>query len=1138
MPQSTEQESLFPVVGIGASAGGLEAIGDLLAQTRRDDQMAYVIVQHLDPNHQSLLAELLGRKTRSPVSQVDGSETIEPGHVYVIPPGKNLRIEGNRLILEAFTQPRGLRRPIDDFFVSLAEQREINAVCVILSGTGADGTIGLRSIKEHGGISVVQSPETAGYDGMPTSAMATGLVDFICDTADIVPTLRRYFETRDTEGEEYRSGIDAYIGEVSKRLSEVTGHDFAGYKKTTVKRRIERRMQILNLPDPADYMSRVQADQDECAALFRDLLINVTRFFRDPEYFAALEQQVVVPLVAHADGEIRVWVPGCSSGEEAYSIAMLFADVIGKSKVSPHVRVFATDIDSAMLSVAREGRYPPASFADIPERMRAAYTVSDGHGFRVAPQIREMVRFSEHSVFKDAPFSRLDLVSCRNLLIYFEQKLQQIVLPIFHYALKPGGALFLGSSESVGRFEDLFDTIDRKARLFTCRDVDTKYLARVPFGGATRQGQLPARAAQLTAQDTVEWEGDTATRRLLEAYAPPSMVVDREGEIMVTNGQLGRFFEFRAGRYAPQFAPSLARRGLREVLTPLVKEATELRSRVVIRDIDVQSEFGTQRLDLYAEPLPDENILLVFKTGAPFVPSQDDDLVEYQPAHSQVEMLEDELRVTRYRLRGTVEELETANEELKSSNEEMMLMNEELQSTNEELTTVNDELKDKIDQLVVANADLRNFFDATQLAVIVLDSDLCVRSFTASAVNIFPLRDTDKGRKLSNVSSILLDASYLDDAESVLTGHETVVRQVTSFDGHNTWSMRVAPYRTSDDRIDGVTMTFNDVTADLALQSELESQQRRLQLALSVAGIGVWEYLVESGETLLDDNERILLGIGPDDSTHADAIIARIHPDDRPEVESRLRRAISGESEYHVLFRIHDADGELRFLRGLGRVIEGEVPTRMVGVNIDVTAEQTLKQARETMVRELNHRVKNLFAIVNGIIAVVARQVNDKDALADEVRARVGALAQAHSLTQTSDDIRPVKLRALVETAMQPYMGHHAIALDGDEVLVENKHITSLALILHEWATNAMKYGALRNGDGHLDISWYQQQTGNITLRWTETVQQEQANTPCGTGFGATLVDLSVQQLRGELVTDQDGLKRTMVLKFPGSMMG
>ncbi len=1124
---------IFPVVGIGASAGGLEAISELLACAGREDPMAYVIVQHLDPDYKSLLAELLGRKTQNPVSQVDGGEIIEPGHVYVIPPGKNLRIDGDRLLLESFVEPRGLRRPIDDFFISLAEQRGADAACVILSGTGADGTLGLRSIKEHGGVSVVQSPETAGYDGMPTSAVATGLVDYVCDSADIIPILKRYFETRDADGQ-VLSGVDGYLDALLEHLSVVSGHDFTGYKSSTVRRRVERRMQIVNLLDPARYTQRVKDDLDESAALFRDLLINVTRFFRDPELFDVLERQVIRPLVMNAkeNQELRVWVPGCSSGEEAYSIAMLLADAAEVMQKLLRIRVFATDIDTTMLAVAREGRYPSASFIDIPERLRSDYTVADGQGFRIAPSIRGIVRFSEHNVLKHAPFSRLDLVSCRNLLIYFEPRLQQVVLPLFHYALKSGAALFLGSSESIGRFEDLFEPIDRKARLFSSRGKKTNLLGRLPFG--TEIPRRPVNFEKTVARPTMEpWEEGLASRRILDTYAPPSVIVDTDGGILATNGQLSRFFEFRVGRFSPQFITSLARPGLREVLTPLLKEIVSTKKRMVHRDLVVRSEFGSQRLDLYADPLPDDTILLVFKTDTPFEPMSEEGMLDYQPGDSQIEMLEDELRLTRYRLRGTVEELETANEELKSSNEEMMLMNEELQSTNEELTTVNDELKDKIDQLVVANADLRNFFEATQMVVVVLDRDLCVRSYTESAISIFPLRESDKGRALSHVSSVLSDTTFIDDAKAVVEGRDTVIRQVVSYDGRKTWSMRVAPYRTGDGAVDGVTMTFSDVTEELALQSELDSQRRRLEMALSVAGIGVWEYLIESGETRLDDNERRLLGLGPDDDSRADSIIARIHPDDRPEVESRLRRALSGEREYEVLFRINDANGEQRYLRGLGRVIEGETPIRMVGVNIDVTAEQTLEQARATMVQELNHRVKNLFAVVNGMIALAAQQVEDKETLVNEVRQRVGALARAHSLTQPQCDIQPVELKALVEIVLEPFRDVGVVAIQGEAVAIDADQVVLLALILHEWVTNAVKYGALSDAKGRLEVSWSTQPSDAIAIRWKEVCDRPPGAPGGGTGFGSTLVEMSTQQLRGSLSTADDESARTMVLTLP-----
>ncbi|GAA3265770.1 hypothetical protein GCM10020258_33900 [Sphingomonas yabuuchiae] len=458
-----------PVVGIGASAGGLEALREMLTPARAPTGMAFVVVQHLDPNHESMLAQLLDRHTNLEVRQCEGLERIEADRVYIIPPGRGLAIRGGVLELTDFIQPRGLRRPIDDFFLSLASDQQANAACVILSGTGADGTTGLRAIKENGGVSVVQKPESARYDGMPLSAVGTGLVDFVKHPGEILDCLHAFFARRSGDPKEQEAEVVAdHIDDMCRVLRNAVGHDFSGYKRTTLVRRVERRMHVLGIGTGSAYLARVKSDADECEALFRDLLINVTRFFRDAELFETLRTKAVEPLTRgrDPDEDIRVWIPGCSSGEEAYSIAMLFAEAARETGQPLAVQIFATDIDEQMLQIAREGSYPASAMADIPAHLRERYTMPHAERFSIAAPIRDMIRFSNHSLVKDPPFSRIDLVSCRNLLIYFDDRLQQSVLPLLHYALRPGGCLFLGPSESVGRFDHLFPAIDGHARLF------------------------------------------------------------------------------------------------------------------------------------------------------------------------------------------------------------------------------------------------------------------------------------------------------------------------------------------------------------------------------------------------------------------------------------------------------------------------------------------------------------------------------------------------------------------------------------------------------------------------------------------------------------------------------------------------
>lgn len=1130
----------MPIVGIGASAGGLEAIREMLNAAPSEPDFAFVIVQHLDPTHDSLLAELLGRHTRMPVRQIVGGEIVEAGQVYIIPPGHGLTIENGRLELTEFSQPRGLRRPIDDFFESLAQDQGPNAACVILSGTGADGTTGLRAIKEYGGLCIAQEPETARYDGMPVSAIGTGLVDFVRQPNSVIDCLEHFFDQRSDSGriEEAAAVVADNIDEMCGALQEMIGHDFSGYKRTTLVRRIERRMKVLGVDAPEDYLRRVRGETDECDALFRDLLINVTRFFRDPEMFDTLRDQAVLTLVENAapNTEIRVWIPGCSSGEEAYSIAMLFAHALRGQQERPFVQIFATDIDDRMLAVAREARYPVSAMADIPADLRDLYTIGHEGYFQVSPKIRDMVRFSSHSLIKDPPFSRVDLLSCRNLLIYFDEGLQKQVFPILHYALKEDGFLFLGPSETIGRHDDMFTAVEPKSRLFRRLEGRTPYPIKLA-PNVERGGSPASRRTRSEASVGANWEEGFSTRRILERYAPATIVANRDGEILSSNGRLAKYLEFPHGTSGTVFVTSIARPGLREVLSPLLHKSIEQRKRIVARGIEVIAEFGRQTIDVIADPLPDGTALVVFKDTSPFQSGDDEEMVDLGPADSSTQHLEDELRLTRHRLRTTVEELETANEELKSSNEEMMSMNEELQSTNEELSTVNDELKSKVDQLTVANSDLRNFLDSTRLAVVIVDRDMRVRNFTDAVLEAFPFQSGDRGRYLSEVASHLSDDRFLADARSVIAGGDPVMRTISSRDHRVQWSLKIMPYTVLDGTVDGATIVLTDITDALGVEAALDAERERLAMAIRVAGIGIWEYRLDDGLAVLDENEARFFGFEEElnEGIDIELLLAMIEPDDRPAVEASLRRAVAEEGNFESSFRVRRQDGSVSHLKGYGRIIPGTSPKRLMGVSFDVTGEAHFAEQREFMLREMNHRVKNLFAVISSIVTGSARRAESVEELAGDVRERITALGRAHSLTQTNTLRSDVELSRLLDEALEPYRDGRIIVAEGPPVMLGVEKLTPLALILHEWATNALKYGGLGKADGTVHVGWTHNRDDTLVIEWREcfsNIRSAEADTTGG--FGSRLIDFSIKQLRGSLHIERTDQMRRMTLTLPG----
>ncbi|MFD1787916.1 CheR family methyltransferase [Sphingomonas floccifaciens] len=1020
----------------------------------------------------------------------------------------------------------------------MATDQQANAACVILSGTGADGTTGLRAIKENGGVCVVQQPESARYDGMPLSAVGTGLIDFVKPAGEILECLQGFFSRRaGREPNEAEASVVAdHIDDMCRVLRTAIGHDFSGYKRSTLVRRVERRMHVLGIDTGRAYLNRIRNDANECDALFRDLLINVTRFFRDTEAFEMLRQRVVEPLMAGrpSDEDIRVWIPGCSSGEEAYSIAMMFAEAARLSGEPLAVQIFATDIDEQMLSIAREGSYPASALADLPPPLRERYTIPHAERFQIAPAIRDMIRFSSHSLVKDPPFSRIDLVSCRNLLIYFDDQLQQSVIPLFHYALRPGGFLFLGPSESVGRFEHLFQPIDQQARLFERAPGAPNYPIDLP--GSGRQ-PVPRRGRDGSGPTSSHGSENLAIRRLVERYAPASLIVDQDGAIISAYGKLGRYFEFPVTRTGGSSAVNLARPGLRAVIGPLLRQARDERRRVVARDVDVEGDYGVQPTEVICDPLGDGTLLFVFRDTGPFHSSDPSELQDLERGDDHMEALEDELRLTRHRLRSAIEELETANEELKSSNEEMMSMNEELQSTNEELTTVNDELKSKVDQLTVANSDLRNFYESTDLAVIVLDADLKVRNYTEAATAIFPLKPADRGRLLTDVASRLNGAGHLDDARAVAGGAPATQRRVSTIDGQHVYSLRVLPYRTQSGEVAGASLVLTDITDALSLERELADERERLDLAIKAAGIGVWEYCPETGETVLDGVERRMFDIDAAEAGRIDPLMERIDPEDRDAVRAALIDAVARNEDYEATFRVRGEDGEVRWVKGFGRTVAGSVPPRLVGVSIDVTPEYALAETRELMLREMNHRVKNLFAVIAGMITVAARTHDAIPELATDLRTRIAALGRAHSLASPAGEPQAVGLEDVVSATLAPYRDHAEITIEGPPVALDRGCLSPLALILHEWATNAVKYGVLgTHGAGRLTVRWQTDEDG-IALEWSEEGPARAEVAASRRGFGSILVETSMRQLRGTMTSAFTDTMFRLDMRLPATVM-
>ena len=787
-----ETES-FPVVGIGASAGGLEAFEKFFANMPPDSGMAFVLVQHLSSPHKSILNDLVQRLTRMKVYQVTDGIEVKPNCAYIIPPNRDMALLHGKLHLMEPGAPRGLRLPIDFFFRSLAQDQRERAICIVLSGTGSDGTLGLKAFKGEGGMAMAEDISSAKYDGMPRSAIATGLVDFILPADRMPEQLMTYVEHAFGPAAQIVSAPVPETDSLQKTfilLRAQTGHDFSYYKQNTIRRRIERRMAVNQIGTLDGYVRYLQQNPLEVQTLFRELLIGVTSFFRDPDAFVALEEKVIPRLFDKPSGQpVRIWVPGCSTGEEAYSIAMLLREHADERRDGSKIQLFATDIDGDAIEKARVGAYPDGIVADVsPDRLRRFF-IKENSTYHIRKTIRDMVVFAEQNVIDDPPFSKMNLISCRNLLIYMEPELQKRVLPIFHYSLKLDGFLLLGNSETVGEFADIFATVDRKWRLFQRKGVA---IAHRPLLGFPR----PRFMADITAPHVVKAGGreraisvrELAEKSLLEHYAPASAIINERCEVLYIHGHTGKYLEPASGDASLNIL-RMAREGLRLELTTAIRKVLAHKSPVHYAGLQVRTNGERLTVNLTISPVMEPPsmrglMLVVFEDVIPESPPKTiestDDLVADKDL--RVADLERELRTKDEYLQSTVEELETSNEELKSTNEELQSTNEELQSTNEELETskeelqsvneelitVNNELQKKLEELSQTNNDMNNLLAGTGVGTIFVNHQLCIQRYTPAAAQVINLIQADIGRPLGHIVSNLQYDRLVEDVQGVL----------------------------------------------------------------------------------------------------------------------------------------------------------------------------------------------------------------------------------------------------------------------------------------------------------------------------------------------------------------------------------
>ncbi|MFD0740298.1 chemotaxis protein CheB [Lysobacter koreensis] len=867
------------IVGIGASAGGLEAFKSFFAHMPNDSAMAFVLVQHLAPQHTSLLAELVGRSTAMEVVEASDGERVQPGHVYVIPPDATLTIADGTLQLSKPAPPRQHRWPIDTFFMSLAEDQGDCAACIVLSGSGSDGARGLRAVKEHGGLTLAQAGfDHAAMSGMPASAAATGLVDDVLPVEQMPARLLAHQQqlriAREQAGPDgVRHDVPSHLREITRLLHADSGHDFSQYKEKTLVRRIQRRMQVLQTATAADYLQRLREEPAELDLLFRELLISVTEFFRDPTAFDLLQTSVFPALLAEkgAADTLRVWVPGCATGEEAYSIAIALKEAMASGHGQPKVQIFATDIDDRAIASARAGRFRGPLTGISPQRLERWF-LADGDDFVVSKAIRELCIFSPHSAIKDPPFMRLDLISCRNLLIYMNAELQERLVRVFHYALQAHGYLLLGPSEGLSRNARLFGVVDKKHRLYLRREDGNARLPALParytpgagFAAAARNAAAPARAG---AEDLIERNA----RRVLERHSPAYVVIDSQCDVLRFCGDTGRYLQPSSGAASLNLF-ALLHKGLRGAARVGVQQAFAQQRPVVQDDVLLQIDGQRRLLQLIVEPLPEADgagalCVVAFREREPAAAA----LAGQDSADNRrVQLLEQELEATRLQLQAAIDQQETANEELKSANEEYQSVNEELQSSNEELETskeemqsineelqiVNAELFNKNTALTRANSDLRNLMESTQIATLFLDAQLHVTGFTPTVSALFHLRDGDLGRPITEISSRIPYPDLEADVRQVSRSLGMVERLLQGHAHGPVFLLRMHPYRTIDNVIDGVVLTFTDITE----RRRHELERGTLAAIVDSSSDIIIGHALDGTITSWNDSARVTLG--------------------------------------------------------------------------------------------------------------------------------------------------------------------------------------------------------------------------------------------------------------------------------------
>lgn len=1195
----------FPVVGIGASAGGLEAIRRFFRHAPDDSGMAFVVVLHLSPHHQSQADRIIQAVTRMPVRQVSEPVPIERNHVYVISPANRLSTNDGYLRVSPAKRGRGDHVAIDLFFRDLADVHKDHAFCVVLSGTGSDGAVGLSRIKEQGGVTLVQAPDDAEYPDMPRAALATGMVDLLLPVAEMPARLVELWRTArqvklpeieddslppplgEREGDPTAS--DPLLDEILLTLQGETGHDFSHYKRATVLRRLERRLHVTGQTELAGYLDFLQHHPEESRALLADMLIGVTNFFRDREAFEALQRHVMPGLVnkdasEESAHEVRLWSAGCSTGEEAYSLAMLVTEQLAVEQRSAQVQVFATDLDERAINIGRAGRYPDAIATDVSAaRLRQFFIKEDQH-LRVRKEIREKVLFARHNLLSDPPFSQLDLIVCRNLLIYLDREVQRDILRLFHFALRPGGHLFLGSSESTDLAADLFVAVDKRNRIFRAREVQTtSHPPRL-------QAPEPALAPPARARSSRRLSYAEIHHRALARCTPPSLVIDTEGNILHMSEGVGRFLHHAGGELSHNLL-SLIIAPLRPALRSTLLQAQGSGQAVTSRSVSVSLDEHPTAVQILVQPHQDDpsgtDCLLVVFQAIEVDSSASTSAAVEQTEGMVLSNLERELHRTRLQLQETIEQSEFSSQELTASNEEMQAINEELrsaseeletskeelQSINEELLTVNYELKTKVEETDKVNDYLSNLIASTDIATVFVDRNLCIRWFTPRAADIFSMLPVDTGRSLLDITHRLDYPGLADDARAVVERETTIEREVVGHNQH--WYLaRLLPYRASERNVDGTVLTFIDISQSRAAEERLRQGEERMRLVAESTHDFAIILLDEQG--LITDwntGAALIFGYGKDEvlGHHYQLIFTeQDQASGVPERELRSARLHGrGQDErWHVR-----KDGSRFYCSGEVSRLKGSSLRGYVKIARDLTGHKRLHDEQSKQLAEsqssshmkdeffavMSHELKHPLNLIQLNAEILRRSPSVKSASA--ASKAVGIICDAvSSQARIIDDLLDVarirtgklKLKTEVIDLCAVLQGIHAVVLneqhtctvrlvlpaDGAPVHVEADG-TRLEQIIWNLLNNALKFSpagteirvVLARRDSQAQLEVIDQGVGltedsleSVFDLFTQAAPQLSGNSREGLGIGLSLVRQLVEAHGGTVAAYSAGL--------------